>query len=119
MKRIILAGFLPISILLGLPGSLYAKTFLREYSYHASEADSKITARSIALTQIKTQLLEEIGVYIESNFEDTSKESRAGIEQLTQQQIVSITAGVTETKVLEEKWDGEIYYMKAEIDVDI
>jgi len=46
--------------------SLFAKTFLRDYSYRASEADCKITARSIALNQVKTALLEEIGVYIET-----------------------------------------------------
>ena len=119
MKRIVLAMLFSISTMLIASGILQAKTFVREYSYRAGEADSKITARSIALNQVKTQLLEEIGVYIESNFEDTAKESKVGIEQLTKQQIVSITAGVTETKILEEKWDGQTYYMKAQIDVDI
>lgn len=64
-------------------------------------------------------MLEELGVYIESTFEDTTKEDKTGIEQLSRQQIVSITAGVTETKVLEEKWDGQTYYIKANITVDI
>ncbi|MFH1258585.1 MAG: tetratricopeptide repeat protein [Elusimicrobiota bacterium] len=119
MKRITLVGLSSIFVILSFLGNLCAKTFLREYSYRASEADSKITARSIALNHVKTLLLEEIGVYIESNFEDTAKESKSGIEQLTKQQIVSITAGVTETKILEEKWDGLTYYIKAEIKVDI
>jgi tetratricopeptide (TPR) repeat protein len=119
MKRTLFVVLLSVSAMAGFSDVLQAKTFLREYTYRASEADSKITARSIALNQVKTALLEEIGVYIESTFNDTSKADKSGLEQLSQQQIVSITAGVTETKILDEKWDGQTYYMKAEITVDI
>jgi tetratricopeptide (TPR) repeat protein len=119
MREIFSRLFLIGSVILCLAGVAQAKTFEREYTYRASEADSKITARSIALNQTKTGLLEEIGVYIESTFDDKLAEKKTGLEQLSQQQIVSITAGVTETKILDEKWDGQTYYMKAQITIDI
>jgi regulator of replication initiation timing len=109
---------LTLFILFAAESFLSARTFIREYTYHASDADSRITARTMALQQVKTSLLEEIGVYIESSFEDVHRENNKTVQQLSSQQIVSITAGITETKVLEERWDGSTYYIKAEITVD-
>ena len=37
------------------------QTYLREYQYQASEADSKITTRAIALQQVEQILLDELG----------------------------------------------------------
>lgn len=47
-------------------GLSYAEkvTFVKEYTYQASEIDSKVTSRAIALEQIKRLLLEELGVYL-------------------------------------------------------
>ena len=42
------------------------KTFEREYTYKASEMDSKLFCRAIAITQLRSSLLNEIGVYVES-----------------------------------------------------
>ena len=41
--------------------TVVAETYIREYTYKASEADSKLTSRTIALDQVKTILLQEIG----------------------------------------------------------
>jgi hypothetical protein len=98
---------------------LLAKTFIREHYYRAGKNDTEITSRAIALHQVKARLLEEIGTYMESTFESTEQEGGGLGGQFTKYQIVSITAGITETKILEERWDGKIYYIKAEIDVDI
>ena len=35
------------------------QTYIREYTYQASEADSKITARAITLQEVKRELLSE------------------------------------------------------------
>ncbi|MGD0338305.1 MAG: tetratricopeptide repeat protein [Bacteroidota bacterium] len=101
-----------------LPLYSQTKTFVREYTYTAGEADSKITSRSIALDQVKRILLEEIGVYLQSTFETTKEEKNNVLTELTKEQIQSITAGVTETKILEEKWNGVTYYIKASITVN-
>jgi|GEM_PF-4597238 hypothetical protein len=37
------------------------KTFIKEYTYQASEADSKQTCRTLALEQVKRLLLEKTG----------------------------------------------------------
>jgi tetratricopeptide (TPR) repeat protein len=99
------------------------KIFTREYSYNAGEADSKLSSRVLALTQVKRILLEEIGMYLESTFETKKEEKQfAGqvtLNELTTQQITTFTAGVTNTKILDEKWNGETYYIKAEITVDV
>ncbi len=116
MKR-----FLAITLLLcgGAAGvSAETKTFTRDYTYTAGEADSKITARSISLDQVKRILLEEIGVYLQSTLKTEKKEEDTSYTEVTKEQLTSITAGITETKIIEERWTGEKYYIKAEITVD-
>ena len=45
------------------------KVFEKEYTYQASELDSKVSSRSIALEQVKRLLLEELGTYLVSETE--------------------------------------------------
>ena len=98
------------------------KTFIREYTYNASEADSKLSSRAIAIDQVKRLLLEEISVFIEATIEKEEWVMTIGSETEVGgrliDKITSITAGITKTKILDERWDGEEYYLKAEIKVD-
>jgi len=98
--------------------TLSAKTFVREYTYQAGEADSKLSARAIALEQVKRLLLEEVGVYISSSIEIQTIEISNELKELTKQDIEVISAGITETKIVSEKWNGESYWLKAEIQLD-
>lgn len=98
--------------------TLGAKTFIREYTYNASEADSKISSRSIALEQVKRILLEEVGMYIQSSIIHQESESNGILSTLAQSDILVLSAGVTQTKILSEKWDGERYFLKAQIMLD-
>ncbi|HIJ81830.1 MAG TPA: hypothetical protein HPP76_08990 [Desulfuromonadales bacterium] len=86
-------------------------TVTREYTYRASEADSKLTSRTMALEQIKRLLVEELGTYLISNTE--VKDSA-----LTRDEIVTYTAGWVTTVVIKESWNGEDYYLKAQISAD-
>ncbi|PKN78771.1 MAG: hypothetical protein CVU48_07395 [Candidatus Cloacimonetes bacterium HGW-Cloacimonetes-1] len=104
-------------LLLGI-AALGAKTFVRSYSYNASEADSKITARSIALEQVKRLLLEEVGLYISSSIINKDTEINGEVHSFTQTDIQVLSAGITKTKVLAENWNGEVYSLKAEISLD-
>ena len=88
-----------------------SRTFQREYTYQASEADSKLSCRAIALEQVKRLLLEELGTYLEAQTEVRNF-------QLTRDQITTLTAGIVQTEVVEEKWDGEKYWLQAEITAD-
>lgn len=86
-------------------------TFEKEYTYQASEIDSKVTARAIAVEQVKRLVLEELGTYLMAETE--VKDFR-----LTKDKVVMLTAGVVQTEILNEKWDGEKYYLKARIKAD-
>lgn len=110
IARITLAFFLIVFFLPSFT-SAETKTFTKEYTYQASEADSKQTSRILALEQVKRLLLEELGTYLES-------ETIVKNFQMTNDQIKIVTAGIVSTRVLEEKWDGKQYWLKAEISSD-
>jgi hypothetical protein len=88
-----------------------SKTFIREYSYQASELDSKVSCRTIALELVKRLLLEEAGTYLES-------ETEVRNYQLTKDQITVLTAGVVRAELLNEKWDGKTYYIQARLEIN-
>ena len=120
MKRIVLLVL--VTSLVATQVFPQAKTFIREYTYNASEVDSKVTARAMALEQVKRLLLEEVGAYVESEL-ITRKEERilrgtSDLTENTNNRVRSIVAGVTETKILRENWTGESYFVQAEIKVD-
>jgi len=86
-------------------------TFQREYNYQASEIDSKVSSRTIAIEQVKRLLLEELGTYLESKTEVINF-------QLTKDQITSLTAGIVKTEITAEEWDGKTYHLIAKIAAD-
>ena len=43
--------------------------FVREYTYNASENDSKVSARKAAMQQLQVLLIQEVGVQVRSSFE--------------------------------------------------
>lgn len=90
------------------PSSAKTVTYVKEYTYQASEADSKLSSRTIALEQVKRLLLEELGTYLIS-------ETAVKDFELTKDQVSSLTAGIVMTVILDEKWDGKTYFLKAKI----
>ncbi|MDP2647152.1 MAG: tetratricopeptide repeat protein [Desulfobacterales bacterium] len=87
------------------------KIFIKEYTYNASDLDSKVSSRAIALEQVKRLVLEELGTYLKSrttikNFE------------LTQDQVTAFAAGITRIMIVDERWNGKTYYLKAKIVAD-
>lgn len=87
------------------------RTFIKEYSYQASEDDSRNSSRVIALREVKRLLLEELGTYLESITEVRNF-------QLTKDQITTLTAGIVQAQIEDEKWDGRVYWLKAKIAAD-
>ncbi|MDD1778223.1 MAG: hypothetical protein LUQ65_08650 [Candidatus Helarchaeota archaeon] len=86
-------------------------TFEEAYTYQASEYDSKVSCRVLALEQVKRLLLEKLGTYLETVTEVKNF-------QLTKDQIVILTAGIVSAEILDERWDGKTYYLKAKITAD-
>lgn len=105
-----LIGF---SMLFVLSGNSFAaeKIFIKEYTYQASEIDSKVTSRAMALEQAKRLVLEELGTYLSSKTEVKDF-------AITSDKITVLTGGVVQTEIFDEKWDGEKYYLKARIKAD-
>ena len=106
-------AFFSFLLSLFIPCLTYAesKTFIKEYSYQASEDDSRNSSRVIALREVKRLLLEELGTYLESQTEVKNF-------QLTKDQITTLTAGIVQTKIVAEKWDGSVYWLKSRITAD-
>jgi tetratricopeptide (TPR) repeat protein len=87
------------------------KTLVGEYTYKASPVDTKESCQIIALEQVKRLLLEELGTYLESFTEVTNY-------QLTKDKITVLTAGIVQTNIIEEEWNGHTYRLKAKIVAD-
>jgi tetratricopeptide (TPR) repeat protein len=111
-------------LLLAGTATLHAqkKTVTREYYYTASEADSKLTARSIATQQMRAELLREIGEFLSSENILQKKSVMVGDKETISEdfssKIEAISAGIVEMKTLDERWDGTTYYIKAEMTID-
>lgn len=105
--------FCSILFLLFVPHFIFAetRTFIKEYMYQASEDDSRNSSRVIALREVKRLLLEELGTYLES-------ETEVKNFQLTRDQITTLTAGIVQTEIIQEKWDGHVYWLKSKIVAD-
>ena len=113
MKQFI--KFLSIMVIafLFLTATAFAEkvTFVKEYNYNASDLDSKVSSRTIALEQVKRLLLEELGTYLIS-------ETEVKNFRLTKDQVTTYSAGVVSAEVVDEKWDGKTYYLKAKVSAD-
>lgn len=117
MARNLLFGKASFVVLLALALAPFStafgetRSFQHEYGYKACEADSRLTARTIALEQVKRLLLQELGTYLEIQFEIKNME-------LSSSQIAAYLAGIVKTEIVYEKWDGELYWLHAKIDAD-
>lgn len=86
-------------------------TFTEEYTYRASDMDSKVSSRAIALKEVKRALLEKVGTYliVETEVRDF---------RMTKDQVLTLSAGVVAAEVLRERWDGATFYLQAKVTVD-
>ena len=89
--------------------------FVREYTYRASEDDSRNASRRKALDQIKVQLSEEIGIYIESYLEINKIVSADVTRNDVSHEIKTLSSNITRINILDEKWDGRTYYVRASV----
>jgi len=83
----------------------------KEYTYQASELDSKVTCRTIALEMVKRLLLEELGTYLIGMTEVKDM-------KLTRDKIVAYSAGIVGAEINEERFDGKTYWIRATLTAD-
>ena len=93
-------------------------TLIRDYTYNASENDSKVSARKAALEQLQKAAIEEVGVQVESSVVSQKSVSEGKLKQDMQLNFKIFSQALTKTRIIEEKWNGEHFYIKAEIEVD-
>ncbi|GHB72558.1 hypothetical protein GCM10008107_22440 [Psychrosphaera saromensis] len=91
---------------------------VKEYTYRASENDSKVSARRAALEQLQKAAIEEVGVHIQSSVVNHESVIQGKLKQEMQLNFKTFSQALTKTKILDEKWNGETFYIKAEIEVD-
>ena len=91
------------------------QTYVREYTYQASEIDSKVSARKTSLLLLKEKLLSEIGTYVDSSVNIFS--SSTGVK-VSSHQIQSLTEGFIKTEIMQESWNGVTFVIKAKLQAD-
>ena len=94
-----------------VPSHAEKVTFVKEYTYQASELDSKASCRTISLEMVKRLLLEELGTYLIS-------ETEVKDFKLTKEQVKTYSAGIVGAEIIEDKWDGKTYWLKARVSAD-
>ncbi len=93
-------------------------SYIRDYSYKASDLDSKVSARNNTLKLIKAGVLEEIISYVHSNNSLEQSQSGNNFKSSFIQRTSSSSAGFLKARILEESWDGFEMKMKAEVKAD-
>jgi len=109
-----------ITLLVLITNTVLAKeqTYIRDYNYQASDTDSKVSARNASLLFLKQNLLSEIGTYVGSNINIVSVASGSEGVTVSAQQVRSLTEGFIKTEILEQKWNGVTFYVKAKMTAD-
>lgn len=93
-------------------------SYIRDYSYKASDLDSKVSARNNTLKLIKAGVLEEIISYVHSNNRLEQSQSGNDFKSSFIQRTSSSSAGFLKARILEESWDGFEMKIKAEVKAD-
>jgi len=109
-RKIFIFAILNIFLFAGLSHAEKV-TFVKEYTYQASELDSKASCRTISLEMVKRMLLEELGTYLIS-------ETEVKDFKLTKDQVTTYSAGIVLAEIVDEKWDGKTYWLKARVSAD-
>lgn len=92
--------------------------YVRDYTYKASDLDSKVSARNNTLKLIKAGVLEEIISYVHSNSSLAQSQSGDHFRTSFIQQTSSSSAGFVKARILEENWNGFEMRIKAEVTAD-
>jgi hypothetical protein len=104
-----------LAVLFPLVANAAMQEYVREYTYRVGDSDSKVNSREISMQEIKVELLSELGTYISSRV-DISQDGKSKDE--FENEVSALTAGFVRVDMLEERWDGETYYLKAKLSAD-
>jgi TPR repeat protein len=83
--------------------------------HQVGDADSKVTSRQISMQEIKVELLSELGTYIQSRI-DITQGNKTDTE--FKEEIIALTSGFVRVDMIEERFNGDTYYLKAKLVAD-
>ncbi len=89
--------------------------YIREYVHQVGDADSKVTSRQISMQEIKVELLGELGTYIDSRIEISQSYNNG---DSFKQDVTALTAGFVRVELIEERFNGETYFLKGKLFAD-
>lgn len=112
MRRYFSVVLIAFSFFIVSPVLAETVTFTRECTYQASELDSEQSSRTLAFETVKRLLLEDLGTYLAG---DTQVKDM----RLTKDQVTTYLAGIVAAEIIEEKWDGKSYWLKAKVSADL
>jgi predicted transcriptional regulator len=98
--------------------NMRTKEIIKDYLYNVGDDISRNEARDRALNQVKILILQETGVFVESYLGFDSWLTDESVRRHVHEEIKNITAGIIKTKILDEKYDGKTFYIKASVLVD-
>ncbi|GEM_PF-2193937 len=109
-------------LVLGSAAAAAEQTFVRDIRYTLTAADqNRATAELMAMKLVQEALRDETGRLIARQIRMTREERkvnhRSVLLETTEEEILSITAGITRCRVLETRWDGGELYLKAAITI--
>jgi hypothetical protein len=93
-------------------------SFIREYTYKASDLDSRVSARNNTLKLIKAGVLEEIVTYVYNDSKMEQSQTGNDFRSSFIQRTSTSSAGFLKARILEENWDGFQMRIKAEVNAD-
>lgn len=91
----------------------------REYTYKASENDSKLSARKAAIIRVHSKVISDIGFNEQSRFLASGvKLEDADFDIKIMENYSALSQALSNTDILKESWNGEEYYLHAMMTVD-
>lgn len=91
------------------------REYVRDYSYQGASFDTRATCRINAIDGVKQELLAELGSYVGS----VVKINQDSLGQsYMSHDVINITAGIVALRLLDEKWNQPVYFVKASMKAD-
>ncbi len=106
-------------IVLSLNAKAEVHELSREYTYQASENDSKLSARKAALKMVQVILIADIGFKEQVKFLGAGSQlDNAEFDRKIQENHEILSQALSNIEILNESWDGESFYLRAGMTVD-
>ena len=115
MNKLLTRLVFSLFMFFALPAQAAVREYVRDYEYFATSLDSEYSCRIQAIDGVKRDLVEELGTYVQS----VMKLNRDALgNEFVSEDIVTLSAGVIQLEVLQERWTGKSYWIRAKIKAD-